>query len=739
MRSSETPIQEFIVEGMSCTACAQRIERGLQKMQGVERAAVHFAGRSAVVQTSVASADIQRTIAALGYNAQPIGAGFSWAEQQRIEQQRALKRLLLAILLGVPVIALGMFHHLSSNVSIRVIEAVLTFALLAGAGREFFIKAFKLLKMRSANMDTLVSLGAGISFIWSCALAIQGSDSVYFETAAAIVGFVLVGKYIEQRMSWKATSSLGALFDLQPRSAHRLLKDRQSEWETVDVRFVKVGDQLMTRVGERFSADGVMTEGETEVDESLLTGESRPCVKRVGDSVSAGSLNMVGVVQYQVQAVGSQSRLGEIVAFVERTQLSKAPVQRLVDRVSQVFVPVVLVLSILTFLIWILFLDGNASESLNAAISVLVVACPCALGLATPIAVAVATHRAAQQGLLFRDLAALESLQSVQTIVLDKTGTLTEGRMSVTTEQWLKGMDESSVGSDLQRDDILRMVIQLEQRSQHPIAVGLVEAIKPHISADPTSNELKEIRELAGRGMFAVWDFAGKRRNVHIGRPDDNLLLSLRSNANLDFSYGDSGTWVMCEIDGVPYIAWCLRDSLRRNAAAVLSRFKDFGIHAVLASGDHLDVVTFVSQTLKIEAYAEQTPQMKAELVGLFRSQGRTVAMLGDGVNDAPALAAADVGIAMGSGTDAAQQTAALTLKNTSLEGVLNAITLSRATFRNIRENLVWAFGYNIILMPLAMMGRLTPMWAAAAMAFSSLFVVLNALRLLRFGVRAQG
>lgn len=723
MNTKNTEIKEFSIQGMSCTGCAGRIERGLSATTGVNRAVVNFATHTAIVESGLSAKDIEKRVDDLGYKAELIQPDLPIEEKQRQEQKQARNRLYLALALGLPVIVFGMSHQLAGLTWVRAIEALLTFGLLVGPGAEFFVKAVKLLKQRTANMDTLVSLGAGISFAWSCIQALSGSELVYFETAAAIVVFVLVGKYIEHRMAWRATSSLGELLRLQPAVAIRVSNTDPSQMETVDLRFVRVGDQLITRVGERFAADGAIVDGKTEVDESLLTGESLPVLKSVGDSVVAGSLNKVGAVTYTVQAVGERSRLGEIVAFVERTQLTKAPIQRLADRVSAIFVPVILVLSALTFLAWKVLLKNELSLSLNAAISVLVVACPCALGLATPIAVMIATGRAARGGILFRDLAALESLQTVQTVVFDKTGTLTEGKLSVCEEKWF----DSSAESEANRQALSGLVYQLEQRSQHPIAAALVDFLGPQQKRISSELKLSNFKEVAGEGLFAVWHSPQGERSVRIGRPSQTEIEKLPKIA------GQS--WVVCSVDQELKMAWSLQDTIRTQAAHVVSELRKMNVSVVLASGDHVDAVKPVGEALGIEYHAEQNPRMKAELIDRLQAKGQIVAMLGDGVNDAPALAAAKVGIAMGGGSDAAQQTASLTLKDTSLMGVLSALQLSRVTFRNIRQNLGWAFGYNFALIPLAMMGRLTPMWAAAAMAFSSLFVVLNALRLARFEV----
>ncbi|MEN9808756.1 MAG: hypothetical protein RLZZ488_323 [Pseudomonadota bacterium] len=726
MKTNMSEIREFSIQGMSCSGCASRIERTLGNNHDIEQVVVNFANKTATVRTPLEPMAVAQLINNLGFKAEPVSRGLSLEERHRSEHLAAQRRLVYALILGTPVIVIGMVHEWSSIAWILALEAALTFALLVGPAREFFVKAGKLLVQRTANMDTLVSLGAGFTFIWSCVQALRGTGYVYFETAAAIVTFVLVGKYIEHRMVWRATSSLGALMQLQPFTALRASAADPSVLESVDLRFVRPDDRLVCRAGERFAADGVIVDGRTEADESLLTGESLPVAKNVGDAVVAGSLNISGAVTYGVGAVGAQTRLGEIISFVERTQLSKAPIQRLADRASAVFVPIILALSVITFLIWNFVVGAELADSMNAAVSVLVVACPCALGLATPIAVMIATGRAARAGILFRDLAALEALQSVRTIVFDKTGTLTTGQLTVADEKWL--IEERLL--PLPKELLTDIVFHLEQRSQHPAAVALTNHLQQIKTSRVQPDGLTDIREIAGEGIRALWRSATGSNEIRIGRPSekDKTVLPLFNDASQ----------VVCSVDGQVCALWLLKDSPRIDAADVIHSLRRMKVESILASGDHNSAVAALAADLGIEFHSEQTPQMKAELIQRLKADGRVIAMLGDGINDAPALAAADVGIAMGSGTDAARQTAALTLKETGLSGVLSALRLSSMTFRNIRQNLFWAFGYNVLLIPLAMMGRLTPMWAAAAMVLSSLLVVLNALRILKFDSPAR-
>ena len=713
-------IYEFSIQGMSCTGCAGRIERSLTASSGVARAAVHFSTQSAVVESELSADDLKGKIESLGFRANLVSPESSLEEQHAKASRVALRRLVMAVVLGLPVMILGMMHSLSGLPWVNVVSGLLTFALLAGAGSEFFTRAFLMLKQRTAGMDTLVALGSGISFVWSCVQAVRGTGDVYFETAAAIVAFILIGKYIEHRMTWRAASSVGSLLRLQPANVLRVKQAGAWDTEPVDLRFVRADDVLLTRAGERFAADGVIVQGRTEVDESLLTGESRSLVRGEGDSVIAGALNQAGAVFYKAEAVGPNTRLGEVVRFIERTQLSKPPVQRIADKVSAVFVPVMILLALLTFFAWFFVVGSPLTEALNAAVSVLVVACPCALGLATPIAVAIATSRAARAGLLFRDLAALEQLQSVNTIVLDKTGTLTEGHPTVGQEVCFDASSETQLP-----DSVLRQIVcELESRSQHPAARALVKFLSPLKSKVDSGVEFSEVKETAGEGLTALAHYNVRKVSIRVGRPSTDDLKVLSEHA--------AEAWVVCIADSRLRMAWSMNDALRGDASALTDALKDLQIRVVLASGDQPDAVLRVAQILGIEHHALQTPQMKAELVQKLSSGGAAVAMLGDGINDAPALAASTVGIAMGSGTDAARQTAALTLRDSGLEGVVGAIRLSKMTFKNIRQNLAWAFGYNILLIPLAMSGRLNPMWAAAAMAASSLFVVLNSLRLLR-------
>ena len=711
-------IYEFNVQGMSCVRCAAHIEKALCENSGVSRAVVNFASRSAVVESSLSSADLQRIISDLGYSASIAATESQQEHAQNLEQLQARNRLILAIVLGLPVITLGMIHSIAHLFYVRLIEAILTGILLVFPGRPFFEKALLLLRKRTTNMDTLVALGAGLSFVWSLVELIRGGEFVYFETAAAIVAFVLIGKFVEHRMTWKATASLGELLRLQPRTAQRIAGSSREHTETVDVRFLRSGDFILARVGERFAADGNVIEGTTESDESLLTGESLPVLKAQGAAVSAGTLNVASPVVYKVTASGQASRLGEMVAFVERTQLSKAPIQNLADKVSAIFVPTTLALSLLTLLIWWFAVQASAWSSLSAAVAVLVVACPCALGLATPIAVSIATARAAKLGLLFRDLSSLETLQETQVLVFDKTGTLTKGEFQVVHEHVFNSHSVS--------ENLYRAVEALENESQHPIARGLVQHIRSkqlHFVESPSLSQRNEVVGEGVRGQI-VWE----------GSEQEFAVVKATSSELEQLPQLDAVTWVVCRINSVPLMAFALADTLRDEAAQVVGALRELGIEPVLASGDREQSVQAIAAALGIEGLAAQTPQSKAHYVQKLQQQGKRVAMVGDGVNDAAALTQANVGIALGSGTGAAQQQAALTLKkDSSLALILTALRLSKQTFRNIRQNLVWAFGYNVLLIPLAMSGRLTPMWAAAAMSVSSVFVVLNSVRLLRF------
>ena len=711
-------IYEFNVQGMSCVRCAAHIEKALCENSGVSRAVVNFASRSAVVESSLSSADLQRIISDLGYSASIAATESQQEHAQNLEQLQARNRLILAIVLGLPVITLGMIHSIAHLFYVRLIEAILTGILLVFPGRPFFEKALLLLRKRTTNMDTLVALGAGLSFVWSLVELIRGGEFVYFETAAAIVAFVLIGKFVEHRMTWKATASLGELLRLQPRTAQRIAGSSREHTETVDVRFLRSGDLILARVGERFAADGNVIEGTTESDESLLTGESLPVLKAQGAAVSAGTLNVASPVVYKVTASGQASRLGEMVAFVERTQLSKAPIQNLADKVSAIFVPTTLVLSLLTLLIWWFAVQASAWSSLSAAVAVLVVACPCALVLATPIAVSIATARAAKLGLLFRDLSSLETLQETQVLVFDKTGTLTKGEFQVVHEHVFNSHSVS--------ENLYHAVEALENESQHPIARGLVQHIRSkqlHFVESPSLSQRNEVVGEGVRGQI-VWE----------GSEQEFAVVKATSSELEQLPQLDAVTWVVCRINSVPLMAFALADTLRDEAAQVVGALRELGIEPVLASGDREQSVQAIAAALGIEGLAAQTPQSKAHYVQKLQQQGKRVAMVGDGVNDAAALTQANVGIALGSGTGAAQQQAALTLKkDSSLALILTALRLSKQTFRNIRQNLVWAFGYNVLLIPLAMSGRLTPMWAAAAMSVSSVFVVLNSVRLLRF------
>lgn len=721
---SQSSIQEFSIQGMSCVRCAAHIEKALCEKNGVSKAVVSFASRSAVVESSLTSDEIQRVVTDLGYVAALSDTESEHEIVQKNAQKSARNNLVLAVVLGAPVIVLGMMHEMAHLFSVRLIEAFLTGVLLAFPGRSFFTRALQMLKQKTTSMDTLVALGAGLSYVWSLVEMLRGGEFVYFETAAAIVAFVLIGKFVEHRMTWRATSSLGELLRLQPQTAERLISADEAATETTDIRFLRIGDLILTRLGERFAADGVIIEGATEADESLLSGESVPVVKRAGDSVSAGTLNTTAPVVYRVCASGQSTRLGEMVAFVERVQLSKPPIQKLADKVSSIFVPAILLISVATYFVWLFALGASGWAALSSAVAVLVVACPCALGLATPIAVSVATSRAARLGLLFRDLSALEALQAVEVLAFDKTGTLTTGEFQVVSECV---MNESAAHAQL-----YLAIEALESASQHPVAAGIVRHIKAKgIESDALRPLVSERSEVAGEGVQCRVNFRGSEHRLQLSAASAEDVAQLPQLSAV--------TWVVCRLDHSPVLAFALADTVRASAQPVIDNLRSHGIEPLLLSGDREQSVRSVADSLSLRSFAAQTPESKAHVIAALQQEGKSVAMVGDGVNDAAALAQADVGIAMGTGTAAAQRHAALTLKgDNSLALILTALRLSRATFRNIRQNLGWAFGYNVLLIPLAVSGRLTPMWAAAAMSLSSVFVVLNSLRLLRFADQAK-
>jgi len=588
-------------------------------------------------------------------------------------------------------------------------------------GRQYIVGAYNAARNRTTNMDTLIALGSLAAYGYSLLVlvgmifGIAGlGDHVYFETSAVILTLITLGKLLEARAKGQTSAAIKALMNLAPKTA-AVLRDGQEM--TTPIADVLPGDLLIVRPGERMPVDGVVIDGDSYVDESMLTGESIPVHKSEGSAVIGATVNKQGRLIVQAQKVGAETALAQIVRLVEQAQESKAPIQRIADQVSSVFVPIVLVLAALTFLGWLIIGQAGFTAALVAAVAVLVIACPCALGLATPTAIMVGTGRGAQMGVLFKNSEALENAKRIQVIALDKTGTITQGQPSVTDICPERGYDSV---------ELLRLAASLEQASEHPLGQAIIRAAQERGLA---LTQPQHFMAESGRGVRGVLDgktvFVGSPRylrDMAIVVPQQNIA-PIQANARTAIVVGVENEGVV----GVIGVA----DTVKESSPAAVKALREMGIDVVMITGDNAETAGAIAREVGIErVIADVLPDQKAAVVSQLQAEGKLTAMVGDGINDAPALAQADVGIAIGTGTDIAMEASDVTLVSGDLNGVVKAIQLSRATMRTIHQNLFWAFIYNIILIPVAMLGLLVPMLAAGAMAFSSVFVVLNSLRL---------
>ncbi len=710
----------FDLNGMHCASCVARVERSLKKVAGVAQADVNLATNRASVVYDPALASPAALVAAVekaGYGA----AEVTPERPQKTEApgwDAALISLVGAAILTVPVLLISMSRMGGHSPGTEWIFAVLTAAIVFGFGRSFFAGAWSALRHGgAATMDTLVALGASASYFYSLGELIWAAHpSVYFETSATIVTLILLGRWLEARAKRRAADSLHSLMALAPRTARHVTASGE---EDVPLKSIRVGDTLRVRPGEKLAVDGMVQEGASAVDESLLTGESLPVEKAAGDAVMGGTTNTSGSLLYQATAVGADTALAQMVRLVEAAQGSKAPVQRLADRISAVFVPAVLGVALLTFLVWFFAAHAGVAGALTPAVAVLVIACPCALGLATPTAIMVGTGRGAAVGILIKNGEALERAHSVRRVVFDKTGTLTEGRPALT--------DVVTLGS-LDRSELLGLAAAAERGSEHPVAAAVVAGAE----AEGLTGRAEEFTSIAGGGIRARVD----GRDVMVGTPalleDAGITVPNTAHAEMTRREAEGKTAVLVAVDGAAAGLLAVADTGRLGAREAVARLQGMGIAVALLSGDSERVAQAVAGQVGItEVAAGVKPAGKAEAVKQWQEGGsQTVAMVGDGVNDAPALAQADLGIAMGRATDAAMEAADITLLRADLGGVADALLLSRRTMKIIRQNLFWAFIFNVIGIPLAALGLLNPMLAALAMAFSSVTVVTNSLRL---------
>jgi len=692
------------IEGMTCASCAARIERKLNRLEGVH-ASVNYATEAASVSFEpgrVTREELVRTVEAAGYHVRESG--------EAAEAERSLRlRLTAAIVLTAPLAVVAMISPLHFG-GWQWLALTLATPVVFWSGWEFHRAAAANLRHRAATMDTLISLGTLAAWTWSVVTLLASLDAdTYFEVGGVITTLILLGRYLEARARRRSSEAIRALLELGAKEA-RVLRDGVET--VVPVEELQAGELFVVRPGEKLAADGEVVGGASAVDQSMLTGEPVPVEVVPGATVAGGTLNTYGRLVVRATRVGSETALAQIARLVAEAQTGRAPIQRLVDRVAAVFVPAVLAISAATLAGW-LGVTGSAADAFTAAVAVLIIACPCALGLATPTALLVGTGRGAQLGILIRGPEVLEQTRSITTIVLDKTGTVTEGRMQVV---------DVVPAAGARADEVLRLAGAAESGSEHPIAQAIVER-----AGSPPPAEL--FRSRAGLGVEAVVDGS----TVSVGRARE-LTLPPELARSLHAQEALGRTAVAVSWDGAARGLIAVADTVKATSADAVREFRELGLSPLLLTGDNETAARAVADAVGIErVVADVLPAEKVEEIRRLQQAGETVAMVGDGINDSPALAQADLGLAIGTGTDVAIEASDLTLVSGDLRAAADAIRLARRTLRTIRGNLFWAFAYNVAAVPLAVAGLLNPIVAAAAMACSSLFVVSNSLRLRRF------
>ncbi|MBA4698548.1 MAG: cadmium-translocating P-type ATPase [Ruminococcus sp.] len=758
VEKSESSNVTIPIGGMTCAACAQRVEKGIKKLPGVTSATVNFATEKAAVSYDphqIRLSAIREAIEKAGYEALEVNKADA-ADEDRARKQKEIKvlwtKFTVSAVFALPLLYIAMVPMLImygirlpypkglDPMNYPLIYALLQIVLVIpviGVGYKFYTIGFKALIQRSPNMDSLIAIGTTAAILYSIYntwLITQGEfkavDSLYFETAGVIITLILLGKSLEAVSKGRTSEAIKKLMGLAPKTALIIQDGAEKE---IPIDEVEIGDIIIVKPGAKIPVDGTVTEGHTSIDESMLTGESMPVDKKAGDPVYTASLNTTGMIQFKAEKVGSDTALAQIIKLVEDAQGSKAPIAAMADKVSGVFVPVVCIIALLAGVAWLIGSGGDVKFALTIFISVLVIACPCALGLATPTAIMVGTGKGAENGILIKGGEALETAHKINTIVFDKTGTITEGKPTVT---------DVLTTQDSPADYLLQMTASAEKSSEHPLGQAIVTGAQ-----DKGLDLLKvdSFNSITGRGIEAVINgqtvLAGNRKLM-----DERSISLTVLETDSDRLAGEGKTPMYVAIDGELAGIVAVADVVKASSKGAIESLHRMGIEVAMITGDNRKTADAIAKQVGIDrVLAEVLPQDKSNEVKKLQGEGRKVAMVGDGINDAPALAQADIGIAIGSGTDVAMESADIVLMHSDLMDVPTAIDLSKKTIRNIKQNLFWAFGYNVVGIPIAagvlhLFGGplLNPMFAAAAMSLSSVSVLTNALRLKRFKAANQ-
>nr|MBN1228666.1 copper-translocating P-type ATPase [Anaerolineae bacterium] len=741
---------ELAITGMDCTSCAATVEKGLRKLDGVLDAAINLSTEKAIITYIpglVTRRELVKQVEVMGYGVVEADSGEDMQDAERKARQKELRghtnRLITGAAFTIPLFIMsmsrdfGLLGHWVHESWVNFLFWALATPVQFYVGWHYYVGAFKALRNRAANMDVLVSLGSSVAYFYSIIVTLGlAPGHVYFETSATIITLIMTGKLLETRAKGQTSEAIRRLMGLRAKTA-RIIRD--SVEIDIPIDDVEVGDLVVARPGEKIPVDGVVREGQSSVDESMITGESLPVEKAPGQKVTGATINKQGLLKFEATAVGRQTTLAQIIKLVEDAQASKAPIQRLADQVSAVFVPAVITVALITFAVWFFLVpEADFTTAMIRMVAVLIISCPCAMGLATPTAIMVGTGMGAQRGILFKNSEALEKAHKLTAVVLDKTGTITRGEPTVTD---VVISEQASNGIQHTEAEVLTYAAAAERGSEHPLGAAIVRAAQER---SLTLSEPQQFTALSGRGIQAQVD----GRNILLG----NIQLMQEQQVNLNGlqpkaerlqSEAKTTMWIAADGTAIGVIA--VADTVKEGSREAVAALKRLGLHVAMITGDNQITAQAIARETGLDTvFAEVLPGEKADHVSKLQDQGHTVAMVGDGINDAPALAQADVGIAIGTGTDVAMETADVTLMRGDLRSVSEAIRLSRQTVRTIKQNLFWAFGYNVLLIPVAagvlypfswapnLLRQLHPILAAFAMAFSDVFVIGNALLLRR-------